>query len=193
MDLISILVGICEVAKVINILAPLIQQIAKAFGIISDTEEMENLGDQAIQAKQAGIVPEEFDDFDEYKKAVTGHERDPAVSESLDPVDKMVAAVTLLAQGIEKKSGQAMAEWLPLVAANVETFQANDRLKIYFDEAGKSHFDLGLIGKLIEGELSPEQKDLVRGFVTQAEQKINPETTAQDVQNFIGSLEVPSK
>lgn len=193
MDLSIILFGICEVAKAINVLAPLIQQLAKAFGIISDTEEMDELGDQVIQAEKAGIVREDFKDFDQYVEAVKGHPRDPEISESLDTVDKLVAAVTMLAQGIEQRSGQAMTAWLPLVAANADTFHEHDRLQTYFKEAKTNGFDLGLINEYLDGELSPDQKDSVRGFVLQAEQKINSETTMQDVRNFLGSLEVAGK
>lgn len=89
-----------EVAKLVgNILT----EIVKALGIINPDENATDLGDKALQAEAQGIVPEKYDNYQEYLKAVQNFELDPEKSTCFSEIDKLSKGVELIALGANKK------------------------------------------------------------------------------------------
>lgn len=63
--------------------------IGKALGLIRPETQVENLGDQALQAEEAGITPDAFDAYEDYVKAVESFQLDPEKSKQFTPEEKV--------------------------------------------------------------------------------------------------------
>ena len=82
-----------EVAKLVgNILT----EIVKSLGIINPDENATDLGDKALQAEAQGIVPEKYDNYQEYLKAVQNFELDPEKSTCFSEIDKLSKGVEFI-------------------------------------------------------------------------------------------------
>ena len=62
--------------------------IGKALGLIRPETQVEDLGDQALQAEEAGITPDAFDAYEDYVKAVESFQLDPEKSKQFTPAEK---------------------------------------------------------------------------------------------------------
>ena len=106
-----------EVAKLVgNILT----EIVKALGIINPDENATDLGDKALQAEAQGIVPEKYDNYQEYLKAVQNFEIDPEKSTGFSDIEKLSKRVELIALGANEKFKNM--DILPLVLVMVTVF-----------------------------------------------------------------------
>ena len=74
MEILEIIQTVGAVLKiietVIQVLAPVIQKIGQALGLIDEGEKSEDLGGRALNAEDAGIRPEDFGSFEEYLQEV---------------------------------------------------------------------------------------------------------------------------
>ena len=74
---------ICSVAKICvsiiscQVVSKAIQAIGRALGIIKDKDQIEDLGDRALQAEEKGITPDKYSTFDEFKQALDNFELNP--------------------------------------------------------------------------------------------------------------------
>lgn len=98
------------IGGVIEALAPAAKGIgmfANAFlqglGVIKPNEKVENIGDRALQAAEAGITIDKFDDFDEYMENLRNFELDSELSEKYPVTQKIVAGLGVGTVGVERK------------------------------------------------------------------------------------------
>lgn len=54
-----------------------IEVLSVVLGLLDKDEKLEDMGDKAIQAKEAGINPEDFATYKEYAEAIKNFEVDP--------------------------------------------------------------------------------------------------------------------
>lgn len=95
---------------VLDALAPVAQALgrfANAFlqgmGILQPHENVEDLGERALQAADKGIKLEKFEDFDGYMEALRKFELDPQISSKRSSAEKMVAGLGVGTIGVEDK------------------------------------------------------------------------------------------
>jgi len=88
--------GVLEVIKVVG---KALCEIGKALGILPPDKEIEDIGDQAFQAEEAGIRPENYDTYEDYKNAVESFKIDPERSSQLTPEQKIQKALEYEALG----------------------------------------------------------------------------------------------
>lgn len=116
------------IAKAIGTVA---NALLQGLGILKPNENIENMGDRALQAADAGITMDEFKDFDSYMDVLRNFEPDPDKSKSYSSAQKIVAGLGVGTAGMEKKfdaePGSLGSVWL-LPMANPEYFNA-DRLQ----------------------------------------------------------------
>lgn len=88
MDILSVMSFIStavEIVKtVISVAKPLLEaignailEIAKVFGVVTESENVEDLGEKALQAEEDGIKPEDYKSCEEYIKAIEKYEINP--------------------------------------------------------------------------------------------------------------------
>ncbi|MDY6294970.1 MAG: hypothetical protein SPL45_01550, partial [Schwartzia succinivorans] len=81
------------VGKDLLMFAQIIMGILKGLGLIKPEEDVEDLGDKALQAEEEGITPEKYDSYEEYLKAVEEFEIDPEKSKEIDEGKKLEKGV----------------------------------------------------------------------------------------------------
>ena len=97
--------------------------LCTALGLIKPETEVEDLGDKALQAEQDGIVPENFDSYEEYMKTVEDYETDPERSKQISQEDKMRKGLELISGVmIEKFKDFPMSDLLVSMGKNIDFF-----------------------------------------------------------------------
>ena len=132
------------------------------------------MGDRALQAKEAGINPEDYDGrFEEYKDKIENFEIDPEKSKNYTPEQKLAAAGEIAGWALTEHYGKASGvekfiecEWNKngkyyepeRTAAYMEEFKDGGMEKIgdYFDNKLDSLQGI----KQIEGKLQEAEKSL---------------------------------
>ena len=83
-----------------------IVSIGKALGLIK-TEKPEDLGDKALQAEEEGIVPENYETYQQYVDAVEEFEVDPEKSALYTEEAKLTKATELSCGVLAEKTGES--------------------------------------------------------------------------------------
>lgn len=91
------------VLSAISTVANIIQAVGTALGVLKPHENMEDLGDRALQAADAGIRPENFSKYDEYLAEIRAFNVNPDKSKSYTTEEKLLAGVGITCKGIEEK------------------------------------------------------------------------------------------
>lgn len=121
----SIISAIPAIGKTV---ANVAQGVLGAFGVLKPDEKIEEVGERALQAAEAGITYEEFDDFDEYLDELRNFDLDPEKSNKRTPAEKIVAGLGVGSAGLEDKldlnTGDLSSMWL-LPMTNSSYFNAD--------------------------------------------------------------------
>ncbi len=82
-------VTIASALGVLKEVATSLLEVGQCLGLLPFDKGFEEIGDQVFQAKNAGIKPELYATFEDYKKAVESYKVDPEISNRLSPQDKI--------------------------------------------------------------------------------------------------------
>lgn len=100
------------IGGLVTALAPVAQALGRfantflqGLGILKPQEDIQDLGDRALQAANQGITLEKFADFDAYMEALREVKLDPEASAKRPQAEKLVAGLGLGTVGVEKKFG----------------------------------------------------------------------------------------
>jgi hypothetical protein len=161
-----------QVGQILKTVANVVFSVLEIFRPGEDVEEM---GDRALQAAGQGITPEKFETFDEYMAEIRNFQLDPEKSAATGSAEKVTAGLAIGTVGLEKKfdtpEGALGPIWL-LAAANPAYFTA-DRL-ISIVQTG-SHV-LNIV-RYFEGKLGPADAVNARDTLMDLERKRTPEMT----------------
>ena len=160
--------------------------IAKVVGLIQPEMNVEDLGDKALQAEEAGIKPEKYNSYAEYVKAVEGFKVDLEKSKLLLEEEKVKKGIELVSGvTIERFEGFPIEEFFTYTKNNPE----------YFTEARMK--ELGKLMK-IDGECLPEVLNYMNGIekndyliekaietLTKIEKEVNPNVSDSDAFDVI--------
>lgn len=148
--------------------------ICRNLGLLKPDTEPEDLGDRALQAKDAGINPEDYDGrFEEYRDKIENFELDPEKSKNYTSEQKLAAAGEVAGWALTEHYGKESGvdkfieyEWNKnegyyepaRAAAYMEEFKDGGMEKIgdYFDNKLNALADI----KQIEGKLQEAEKTL---------------------------------
>lgn len=94
--------------------------VMRAFGVLQPNEQVEDLGERALQAKEQGITLDQFDDFEDYMDKLRNFELDPDKAAKRNPLEKQLAGLGVGTAGLEHKlnvgRGELNGVWLlPMV------------------------------------------------------------------------------
>lgn len=127
--------------EIIQVIGKVAQTIAHLLQIFQPDDQIDEMGERALQAVKKGITPDQYDTHSDYVNAVRQFEVDPKISH--EPIQKILAGVTVVSQGMDHHLGQAdgtAASLWQLVGANQNYFTP-DRLNQYI-QAGQSLSDV---------------------------------------------------
>ncbi len=173
-------------ATVLPKIAPTLGQIAEVIKSIANTvltvldifkpgEDVEEMGDRALQAAEQGIKPEKFSSYDEYLDEIRNFQLDPRKSESMGSAEKIGAGLAVGTVGLEKKfdapEGSLGPIWT-LAASNPGYFNAERLVSIV--QGGKSVTD---VMRYFEGKLGSDDAINTRDTLMDLERQRSPEKT----------------
>lgn len=107
----SFAVGVGTVlGGLVSTLAPVAEAIGKfanallqGLGILKPGEDIEDLGDRALQAKEQGITMDQFDNFDDYMTALRDFKLNPDMTTKSNKAEKLVTGIGVGTIGVEDK------------------------------------------------------------------------------------------
>ena len=107
-------------------LASALMGIAKALGLVKSERPVEDLGDKALQAEDKGILPENYDSYAEYVRAVENFETDPERSKKISEDEKVKKGFELLAGVVIEEFPQfPMGDFIVYAGKNPEYFNGS--------------------------------------------------------------------
>ncbi len=127
--------------------------LGKALGLIKPETNVEDLGDKAIQAAEAGIKPENFSSYEEYVKNVESFKADPEKSKKISETEK-------LSKGIEVTAALTAEKYPDFPVEAFSKYAISNPQ--YFTAERMSEF-----GKLLKG--SVDMAKTVFGYITGTE------------------------
>lgn len=155
--------------------------LGKALGLLKPETRVEDLGDQVIQAEQAGIKPEDFTSYAEYMKKVEEFKVDPEKSKLIPEEDKLKKGIAVTAAlAAEKYPDFPMEAFAKYAITNPQYFTA-DRMT----EFGKL-FGSGLdMAKTVFGYMSGTERngnklESAQNTLLKIEKAVNPNISDSD-------------
>ena len=173
--------------------------LARALGLFKPYDpDAEQFGERALQAHEAGIVPENFPDFESYVEHLRHFEIDPEKSKELSFEQKAAKGLEIAGRLMEEKFGLregSMAEIFALHAANPEYFNVT-RLRQLLDGGLDIDAIAAYFEKRIGGAEALEIEDALVDLEHATQPEKNPDevrqelwrtvdTTAQNLENLI--------
>lgn len=137
------------------IVVKLVTVVLEKLGLIDAKDNPEEMGDKMLQAEEQGITPENFDNYDDYYKAIREFELDPEKSASYterEKLDKYSAtglaqiqdvlgdgAISFFTEVVTKLSPE-FRDNSEKVQSYLDSFKGNiDKLNSYFDGSLSNH------------------------------------------------------
>ncbi|MGD9707691.1 MAG: hypothetical protein AB7V07_08540 [Candidatus Delongbacteria bacterium] len=130
-------------------------------------EEVEELGNKALQCDK---TPDDFDNFDQYFDYVKNFEVDPEKSKTFSPEDKKIAGAELTVLAIEEKNGIKVAEFFKTVAENKDHFTPG-KIESYIKTFSEAGVDLDKVHANDMGKIEKQsERDKIDNLVKKAEE-----------------------
>jgi hypothetical protein len=153
--------------------------VLSVLGVFKPGEDVEDVGERALQAGERGIKPEQFDTFDEYMAEIRNFPLDPEKSANRSSVEKISAGLAIGAAGIEKKLGAPEGSlgtlWL-LVASNPTYFTAERLIDI-----AQSGGSVMSVLRYFAGKLGPADAVQARDLLMDLERRRSPEKSGETI------------
>ena len=167
--------AVSRFGSAINVIA---SAVSLALNIFRHGENMENMGDRALQAAEQGIKPENYRKFDEYAQAIRDFRLDPAKTKETDSTTKIIAGLAVSSLGLEDKlglpAGMGGAVWL-LAASNHKYFTA-ERLEALLRAPNPAR-----TLEYFEGKLGPAADLKTRDAIIDIERTLQPAQTVEAI------------
>jgi len=172
--------------NVVPRIVPLLEQVGQILKTVANVvltvldifkpgDDVEDIGDRAMQASGEGIKPEKFDTFDEYMAEIRNFKLDPEKTAAASSAEKLMAGLAVGTAGMEKKfdapEGSLGPVWL-MAASNPAYFTA-DRL-ISLLQTGSQVLN---IVRYFEGKLGPADAVEARDTMMDVERQRSPDKT----------------
>lgn len=156
--------------------------LARIFGIFKPDEDVEDMGDRAIQAGEAGIQMEKYSNYDEYMNAIRNFELDPEKSKTIEKEKKLLTGIGLASKGIEEKfdlpegTGGLMSV---LVATNSGYF-TESRFETWLKTG-----DMTNIISYFDNKLSPAENSRTIDVIVGAEKEFSSKSEDEIYQDLV--------
>lgn len=173
-----------EVAiDVLKIVATAICDVCKALGLVEDDAKVEEIGDRAIQAEEAGIGLEDFDTYEEYLKAINEFKLDPERSLEISEEEKMRKGTAVLKGALEERVGQnldILIRDLPVF----QTFLTPLRIVNYLQQG----IGVNKLSDYLHGGLNRSETREMTELLLGVEKTFQPNKTEAELEDYLDSV-----
>ena len=126
-DILGAITAVALAIQAVAVIGQILMTVAKALGLIEDDQQsVEDLGDKAIQAADEGIVPENYESYEQYLHDVENFELDPEKSVSIKQEEKIAKGAEVLLKAADEKLGTdgiVVVNLLNAMASNQDFFR----------------------------------------------------------------------
>lgn len=126
-DILGAITAVALAIQAVAVIGQILMTVAKALGLIEDDQQsVEDLGDKAIQAADEGIVPENYESYEQYLHDVENFELDPEKSASIKQEEKIAKGAEVLLKAADEKLGTdgiVVVNLLNAMASNQDFFR----------------------------------------------------------------------
>ena len=167
--------------------------VAKALGLADGEETLEDLGDKAIQAAGAGIIPASFEEYSDYVHAVEQFEVDPEKSKEISQEDKIGKSIELLSRYAGEKCGIEPDTMVGLM----NNIARSPQISSFFDECSdmlanaikENPMFAGSLDRYLSGQERNEGRmDDVENKLTEMGKEAHPEMSDFEIVKIVDQL-----
>ena len=172
--------------------AKALEAFFKALGLIETNEQVEQIGDKALQAESDEVSPLKVEDFDSHKKyleALKEREIDPEKSALIPQDDKYHKGIEILLGMAIERYGEAMSNFSKIIVENPDIYNNSGRLIELGNIArnDKDSFD-GIVNYLDGESTNTEKNDAAFDKLVDIEKSINPEATEAEIWKAVSDM-----
>lgn len=185
---VAVISTVLEVTVNLALFATIVLKVLQALGIIGQEEKPEELGDKAIQAEEAGIVPENYDSYEEYLNAVESFETDPEKSIQIGEEEKLQKGAELVTTAMIEKFGNVAEDLCMIIARNPEYFEK--RMPLIISELKDFPEKLGEVTDYLQGKHTDIEADKEAiSILYGVEKQVNPDVTMDAWEKELNEIE----
>lgn len=169
---------LAKIHPVLGLVLEVVNVVMVLVDIFKTGENVEDVGDRAMQAGEAGIKPENYETFNEYFEEIRNFDLDPEKSKLNSVEVKTIAGLSVSGKLIAEKfnsSDVVMADLLSVVAMKPEYFTA-ERMSGML----KAGVDLSEVKSYFENKSSPSAFEKTEKAMLSSEKAVNPELSESE-------------
>jgi hypothetical protein len=157
----------------------LVTTILEKLGLIDAGEDAKEVGDKMLQAEEKGITPDNYENYDDYNKAIKEFELDPEKSAQFTDQEKFAKYAAVGLGQIEKVVGDGAITFLTEVATKLSPeFKLDTKIQSYMDSFSGN---LDKLNGYFNGSLSQKDFQEVEKQVVSIEKEISPEKSNDEI------------
>lgn len=169
-----------------------LENFFKELGLIEPNDNVEEIGDKALQAEQDDLHPikiENFDSHEKYLAAVKEYEVDAEKSALISKDEKLHKAIEILLGTAIAQYGQPMSEFSQIVVNNPDFYSKTGRLAEFASLIRSDPKTFAEIVNYIENKnMSTEKNDAAFDKLVEMEKKVNPDATDAEVWTAVSDI-----
>lgn len=175
----SVITSVINVVSTATVSIKVIESILQSLGLIKPDEDFKKLGQNILDAYEAGIKPLDYSTYDEYMAAIRAFDLENPDREkgNYTLLEKRYASLASQSWGLEEKFGTGSSGLIVSVLKDAPNLEKKEG---YFTEErieswSKNVSSLADVGKYFSGKLNLDDANRVEQSLIKAEQQLNPD------------------
>ena len=164
----------------------------KELGLIESQDNVEEIGDKALQAEQDDLHPIKIEDFDSHEKylsAIKEYEVDAEKSALIPKDDKLHKALEILLGAAIARYGQPMSDFSQIVVSNPDFYSKAGRLNEFANLIRSDPKTFAELVNYMENKnMSTEKNDAAFDKLVDMEKKVNPDATDAEIWTAVSDM-----
>lgn len=185
---------VCRTVGAVAMAAAAIIDVGRQLGILDPDCSSTELGEQVLCAEQDGIMPENFENQDEYIAQVRAIDVSQYDVDQWDERTKALKAIEFTCRAIADKIGIEAVDSLEGLVRDAEKespFYTGERVAAYLEASREGALDLTDVSSYLQGNLfSANKANEVRTRMIQAELAKDPAASQAEIERQIDSFTV---
>ena len=169
-----------------------LEEFFKGLGLIEQEDNVEEIGDKALQAEQDDLHPIKIEDFDSHEKylaAIKEYKLDAEKSALIPKDDKLHKALEILLGMAIARYGQPMSDFSQIVLSNPDFYSKAGRLNEFASLIRSDPKTFAELVNYMENKnMSTEKNDAAFDKLVEMEKKINPEATDTEIWTAVSDM-----
>ena len=173
-------------------LSTALENFFKELGLIEPNDNVEEIGDKALQAEQDDLHPIKIEDFDSHEKylaAIKEYEVDAEKSALIPKDDKLHKALEILLGAAIARYGQPMSDFSQIVVSNPDFYSKAGRLDEFASLIRSDPKTFAEIINYMENKnMSTEKNDAAFDKLVEMERKVNPDAPDAEIWTAVSDM-----